>query len=439
MGSGKPAAAVGVGPRWAPGRGDPADAVAAVALARRDLLLRVHRHRLGREDLEDCYSQATLELLTRARAGPRLHGPGHIANALEQKFLSRIHDRRRALAGRSPIEAALARAAPLDGDDEAVPPLTDRSAAVHERVARRLDLGRVRELAAELTADQRLVLACQVGLDMGTVEFCQRYGWSAEKFRKVAQRARVRLARLIEEYGSGERCRRLEADLISHVSRVATPEQAERVARHVANCAGCRRRVIELRVAEQRVVAVSPTGLTTAGLAAGGAATGAGTGASALLLGSAGGLKAGLAALCVAGVTGGGLLLCQGIPGGPPRSRVATTTPARAGVHHGRRLAPARPAGARASAATATRPRRAAPRQPASPAAPARREFGFPVQAADAGRAGRLAARTARTRPPARAGPLPGAPASPLAAVGTRRAQPEPPPKSPSRLGFEGA
>jgi DNA-directed RNA polymerase specialized sigma24 family protein len=411
--------------------------VAAVALARRDLLLRVHRHRLGREDLEDCYSQATLELLTRARAGPRLHGPGHIANALEQKFLSRIHDRRRALAGRSPIEAALAHAASLDGDDEAVPPLTDRSAAVHERVARRLDLGRVRELAAELTADQRLVLACQVGLDMGTVEFCQRYGWSAEKFRKVAQRARVRLTRLVEEYGSGERCRRLEADLISHVSRVATPEQAERVARHLANCAGCRRRVIELRVAEQRVVAVSPAALTTAGLAAGGAATGAGTGASALLLGGAGGLKAGLAALCVAGVTGGGLLLCQGVPTGPPRSRVATT-PARAGVHHGRHPTRARPEGARANVAAMARPRRAAPRRPASPAAPARREFGFPVQAADARRAGRPAASTARTRPPARAGPPLGAPASPLAGVGTRRPPPTPPPKSPARLGFEG-
>ena len=48
---------------------------------RRELLLRVHRHRLRKEDLEDCYSQATLELLAQARAGgelrvldPRAHG-----------------------------------------------------------------------------------------------------------------------------------------------------------------------------------------------------------------------------------------------------------------------------------------------------------------------------------------------------------------------------
>jgi hypothetical protein len=33
------------------------------------LLLRVHRHRLRREDLEDCYGQATLELVILARGG----------------------------------------------------------------------------------------------------------------------------------------------------------------------------------------------------------------------------------------------------------------------------------------------------------------------------------------------------------------------------------
>jgi hypothetical protein len=48
---------------------DPAEEVAIVACARRELLLRVHRHRLRREDLEDCYSQATLELVTHARSG----------------------------------------------------------------------------------------------------------------------------------------------------------------------------------------------------------------------------------------------------------------------------------------------------------------------------------------------------------------------------------
>jgi hypothetical protein len=43
--------------------------VAHVARAKRELLLRVHRHRLRREDLEDCFSQATLELLANARRG----------------------------------------------------------------------------------------------------------------------------------------------------------------------------------------------------------------------------------------------------------------------------------------------------------------------------------------------------------------------------------
>jgi hypothetical protein len=33
---------------------------------------------------------------------------------------------------------------------------------------------------------------------MGRGEFCERYGWSHEKYRKVAQRARARLRRLCE-------------------------------------------------------------------------------------------------------------------------------------------------------------------------------------------------------------------------------------------------
>jgi hypothetical protein len=48
--------------------GDPAELVGRVSAAKRDVLLRVHRHRLGFEDLEDCFSQATLELVTRAHA-----------------------------------------------------------------------------------------------------------------------------------------------------------------------------------------------------------------------------------------------------------------------------------------------------------------------------------------------------------------------------------
>jgi hypothetical protein len=54
--------------------------VAIVANARRELLLHVHRFRLRREDLEDCYSQATLELMVRARAGVGFKSRAHLQN-----------------------------------------------------------------------------------------------------------------------------------------------------------------------------------------------------------------------------------------------------------------------------------------------------------------------------------------------------------------------
>lgn len=363
--------------------------MARVAVARRELLLNVHRHRLRREDLEDCYSQATLELLSRARTGPPLHSPGHIANALEQKLLSRIADRRRALAGRSPIEAALRRSAALD--DPASDGLADASASVPERVERRMDLGRVHEVARELTSDQRLVLACQVGADMSSDEFCRRYGWTPEKFRKVAQRARQRLVRLIDEYGSGQRCRRLEPDLIAYVSQVAEPDQRARATSHLANCASCRLMLRELQSVERRVAAMAPltaavgfgarAGAATAGGAAGGAAAAsAAGGGGVLVMGGVGALKAGLAALCIAGLTGSGLLLCHG-PSGALTVRAAAAlhrrVAARTGSAQPRRpdpVTPQRPGGG-------SPPERSAPRSaPQSPAtAQATREFGLPL------------------------------------------------------------
>ena len=54
-----------------------------------------------------CFRLATVLLITRARPRPRAFvSEAHIANALEQRFLSRISDRRRAVSGRSPIQAA---------------------------------------------------------------------------------------------------------------------------------------------------------------------------------------------------------------------------------------------------------------------------------------------------------------------------------------------
>jgi hypothetical protein len=80
---------VGVGASEVPSMGiangqlrvDPAEAVARVAAARRSRLLRVYRRRLRPEDLEDCYSQATLELLARARKTP-FASAAHIENAV---------------------------------------------------------------------------------------------------------------------------------------------------------------------------------------------------------------------------------------------------------------------------------------------------------------------------------------------------------------------
>ena len=162
------------------------------------LLLGAHSHRLGREDLEDCYSQATLELLARARRERRFASPHHIANALEQRFLSRIHDRRRALSGRSPIEAAIAPPLPLGdwegGVDRAGRSTRHRAAGP---VAPRPRL--ICRLACQLSPDQRLVLKNQLADDACCEEFCREHGWSEAKYRKVGQRARTRLAALLAQ------------------------------------------------------------------------------------------------------------------------------------------------------------------------------------------------------------------------------------------------
>ncbi len=90
------------------GRLDPAEEVALVAHAARGLLLSMNRRRLSREDLEDCYSQATVELVAQARGGElRCSAASHLRNTLELRFASRIVDRRRALGGRSPAQATL--------------------------------------------------------------------------------------------------------------------------------------------------------------------------------------------------------------------------------------------------------------------------------------------------------------------------------------------
>ncbi len=187
----------GVGKSARLGTLDAAEAVALVARSRREQLLAVHRHRLSREDLEDCYSQATLELLARAKREGTFASRAHVANALDQRLLSRIHDRRRALSGRSPMEAALAAARPLPGREEGGAEIADKRANVERLVLLRNELASIGRSWRELSYDQRLVLTSQVSRDMDCHEFCRVHGWSSEKYRKVAQRGRARLALLV--------------------------------------------------------------------------------------------------------------------------------------------------------------------------------------------------------------------------------------------------
>lgn len=133
----------------------------------------------------------------RIKGGAVLSSSAHVANALEQRLLSRIHDRRRALCGRSPIEAAIATALPLADSDGGGVEVLDLHADVERLAMARHDLQRITCLARELTRDQRLVLLSQLWHEQDSGEFCRVHGWSAEKYRKVGQRARSRLRALL--------------------------------------------------------------------------------------------------------------------------------------------------------------------------------------------------------------------------------------------------
>jgi DNA-directed RNA polymerase specialized sigma24 family protein len=172
--------------------------LALVAHAARRPLLRVHRAWLRPEDLEDCYSQAVLELLACARRGELRYGPRQLRGALELRFLSRVRDRRRALRGRSPAQALLDGALVRDGQDPRAADVVDPRADVERRTLLRFQLRSIQLAARRLSHDQRLVLACQLGGQMDAAEVCGALGWSREKQRKVAQRARTRLRREVD-------------------------------------------------------------------------------------------------------------------------------------------------------------------------------------------------------------------------------------------------
>ncbi len=293
--------------------------------------------------------------------------------------------------------------------------LEDRGATVERQVFVRSEMRRVREAMADLTRDQQLALAGQVLAGMDSAEFCQRYGWSTEKYRKVAQRARARLRVLMDEYECGGRCARLEPDLLALASGAATGEALTRARAHVANCVACARMVGCRERSARRLTALAP--LPGAWLAArvadawsslrrsasaarhpfAGAGGSGGAGVAGGSLAGVGAVKVGIAAICVAGTVGGyaacahlgvlaGLAHAVGTPHhhgaevrirGIPR-RVATVRR----VTTTRRLAPTVPA--------ATRSTRGQP--PAwthvtvtNAIAQVRREFGVPRRGAASG------------------------------------------------------
>src|SRR5438132_435250 len=92
-------------------------------------------------------------------------------------------------------ERALATALSLDGAEEREPGVADPRADPAMLVLLRGQLRHVQRSALQLSADQRLVLAHQLA-DTGCREFCRQFGWSPEKYRKVAQRGRARLRAL---------------------------------------------------------------------------------------------------------------------------------------------------------------------------------------------------------------------------------------------------
>lgn len=323
---------------------DPADAVARVALARRASLLRVHGRKLPEDDLEDCFSQATMELVSRARVRERaFESDAHIANALEQKLTSRIADRRRALEGRSAKESAFRAALGANQGIEEGPPVIERVAdprpSVEDQVQARLTLAQIQEVVRDLSEDQRTVLVCQ-DLGMSGEEVCARFDWSAAKFRKTAQRARAKVVALVARHDAGELCVTGRPDLIAVLSHTASDAQRERAELHLSTCIGCARMVSDAAIAARRIGALLPpipvlrdddapnrlvalfghirrllpgggSEHADAALAAKAGAAGAAGAASATGstlagggLAGAGALKVGVAALCAAGAVG---------------------------------------------------------------------------------------------------------------------------------------
>jgi|HubBroStandDraft_6_1064221.scaffolds.fasta_scaffold60940_4 DNA-directed RNA polymerase specialized sigma24 family protein len=178
-----------------PPRPDPAEIIGQVAAANWRHLLRIHRYRLRPADLEDCLGQTILELLSAAARGAQFADTDAVLAAIARRFESRIIDRQRALAGRSPITAATARGTPLENTDDRV--VADASRDPVAQAIAREQLAALAAAIATLTDDQRLVIVHQLDGTEPPSVFCARHGWSIAKYRKTAQRARARLRGLL--------------------------------------------------------------------------------------------------------------------------------------------------------------------------------------------------------------------------------------------------
>jgi DNA-directed RNA polymerase specialized sigma24 family protein len=136
-------------------------------------------------------------LLARVKTGGGAFASrSHIGHALELRFLSRARDRRRAIGGRSPMQSAIEQADRLDQADGVGGELVDGGIGVEALVILREELRGIGRLVSRLSLDQRRVLASQLSGE-SCADFCRVSGWSREKYRKVAQRARAGLRRLI--------------------------------------------------------------------------------------------------------------------------------------------------------------------------------------------------------------------------------------------------
>ena len=74
--------------------------------------------------------------------------------------------------------------------------VADVRGAPEQLVMLRQEIARLQALARSLTADQRVALACQLA-QVPNAAVCEHFGWSIEKYRKVAQRGRARLRQLM--------------------------------------------------------------------------------------------------------------------------------------------------------------------------------------------------------------------------------------------------